>query len=241
MTRAFRIFISILAFAVGCVACMAKSAPKVRPDLKSIEAATKDPKSKYYYPRLMKSYRANDTIMTDEDFRYLYYGYLFQDDYEPYRHSYNVARLKELEPLYSKARHSRPECQAILEFATETLEDNPFDLRQLNFLVYAYTQLGKVNLAKIWQNKLNHLLMAIASSGTGLDEENAWIVVLASNEYDFLNLSGMTARGQKFVPPYYDFISVTPKKEGDPQGYYFDIQAMLEEYYKKHPEELESE
>lgn len=209
-----------------------------RPDLDKIEEETLNPSSPYFYKALMASYQSNDTIMGEEEFKYLYYGALFQDSYDPYPHVYNEARLKELEPLYSKAQHSRAECRAILEFARESLARNPFNLRQLNFLVYAYEKLGKVNLAKIWQNKLNHLLLTIASSGTGADPENAWIVVLASNEYDFLNLSGMTATGQKFQEPYYDYISVAPKKEGDPKGFYFNLEPILKEYYKKHPNEL---
>ena len=186
----------------------------VRPDLEQIKKETTDPKSKYYYPKLM-------------------------EDYEPYRRSYNPGRQKELEPLYSKPNHTREECRAIMNFAEDVLADNPFDLRQLNFRVYSYGKLGKENLAKIWQQKLNSILMTIATSGTGIDPENSWIVVLPAHEYDFLNLSGFTATGQKFVEPYYDFISVTPKKDSDPKGYYFDIKAILEEYYRKHPNELE--
>ncbi|MDE7125005.1 MAG: DUF4919 domain-containing protein, partial [Muribaculaceae bacterium] len=89
----------------------------VRPDLETIKSETTDPTSSRYYPKLMQSYLSNDTTLTAEDFRFLYYGYLFQEDYEPYRHVYNAARLKEIEPLYSKASHSRAECQSILQFS----------------------------------------------------------------------------------------------------------------------------
>ena len=74
----------------------------------------------------MESYLGNDTILTADDFRYLYYGYLFQEDYEPYRRSYNPGRQKELEPLYSKPNHTREECRAIMNFAEDVLADNPF-------------------------------------------------------------------------------------------------------------------
>lgn len=229
-------------FAPEAMAGRAPDARKVvRPDLELIKTSVTDPESKYFYPRLMASFLSNDTTLTTEDFRYLYYGYLFQEDYEPYRHVYNVQRLKEIEPLYSKSTHSREECQSILQFANEALADNPFDLRQLNFLVYAYEKLGKVNLAKIWQQKLNRLLMTIASSGTGTDVDNAWMVVLPAHEYDFLNLSSLTATGQSFQPPYYDYITVTPKKDSEPKGYYFNIEPMLKEYYNKHPNEMEED
>lgn len=240
MAPLYRILITVMTVISVAFSAQASRTPvkHERPDLDKIEAETLNPSSPYYYKKLMASYQSNDTVMGEEEFKYLYYGALFQDNYNPYPHIYNEARLKELEPLYSKSQHSRAECTAILEFAREALAHNPFNLRQLNFLVYAYEKLGKINLAKIWQNKLNHLLLTIASSGTGVDPENAWTVVLTSNEYDFLNLSGMTATGQKFQEPYYDYISVAPKKDGDPQGYYFNIEPILKEYYKQHPNEL---
>jgi hypothetical protein len=208
-----------------------------KPNMERIKAETTNPASKNYYPKLMKLFLQNDTAMTKEEFTYLYYGYLFQEDYDPYRHTYDQEELKKMDPLYHKSKHSKTECRSIMEFARTALADNPLDLRQLNYLIYSYERLDKVNLARIWQFKLNHLLLVIASSGTGADPANAWTVVLPQHEYDFLNLSGLSAVGQKYEPPYYDYISVTPKKEGDATGYYFEIKNILEEYYRKHPSE----
>lgn len=46
-----------------------------------------DPASRYYYPKLMGRYEQNETIMNLDDYRHLYYGYLFQEDFNPYRHN----------------------------------------------------------------------------------------------------------------------------------------------------------
>ena len=97
-------------------------------------------------------------------------GIFFQEDYEPYRRSYNPGRQKELEPpIFCFEPYKGSECRAIMNFAEDVQADNPFDLRQLNFRVYSYGKLGKENLAKIWQQKLNSILMTIATSGTGID------------------------------------------------------------------------
>ncbi|MDE5568328.1 MAG: DUF4919 domain-containing protein, partial [Muribaculaceae bacterium] len=104
--------------------------------------------------------------------------------------------------------------------------------------VYTYEKNGKYDLAKIWQYKLNHILLVIASSGTGTDPETARVVVYPEHEYDLLNLVGFFATGQKFEAPHFDFITVKQRNPNDHEGFYFDISEMLRQYFLKHPSEL---
>lgn len=208
-----------------------------KPDLEAIRIATTDENSKYYYPKLLKEFMANDTTMDDKDFQYFYYGTLFQEDYDPYRPPYQPETLAQLTPLFNKKEWNRAERRQILDYAVASLNDNPVSLRQLTNRIFVYEQNGKYDLAKIWQYKLNHLLLVIASSGTGSDPENAWVVVYPQDEYDFLNLSGHTAKEAKYQPPYYDYILVNPKTATSPKGYYFNIEEVLHQYYLKHPSE----
>lgn len=208
------------------------------PDLEAIRVATLDENNPRYYPKLLKEFMANDTTMTDEDFQYFYYGSLFQEDYDPYRPQANPEEAARLAPLFNKKEWSRAERRQILDFAVETLADNPVNLRQLTNRIFVYEQNGKYDLAKIWQYKLNHLLLVIASSGTGIDPEHAWQVVYPQDEYDFLNLSGITVREAKFQQPYYDYVVVNPRTPTAPEGYYFNISEILRQYYIKHPSEL---
>ena len=46
---------------------------------------TLDPSSKFYFPKLKAKYEKNDTTMTPEEFRNFYLGYMFQEDFDPYR------------------------------------------------------------------------------------------------------------------------------------------------------------
>ena len=234
--------ISAIALAVS-VAVFAKGGARAdlgRPDLDAIARETTDENSKYYYPRLLKSFNANDTTMTAEEFQYFYYGTFFQEDYDPYREAPNQALLQELQPIYAKAKRTRSERIKMLDYAMQVLNDNPVDLRQLTNRIYVYEQNAKFDLAKIWQYKLNHLLLVIAASGTGSDAENAWTVVYPQQEYDFLNLSGITATGQHFEPPHYDYIMVEQRNDSDCEGYFFNIGEMLKQYFLKHPGELQT-
>lgn len=207
------------------------------PDLDLIAERTTDPSSEYYYPTLLRSFQANDTTMTPEQFQYLYYGTLFQEDYDPYRESPNPQLLQELIPIYAKERRTRADRAKMADYATAVLASNPVDLRQLTNRIYVYEKNGKYDLAKIWQYKLNHLLLVIAASGTGQSPENAWIVVYPQHEYDFLNLSGRTASSQRFEPPHFDYIMVSKRNSSDPDGYYFNISEILHQYFLKHPSE----
>lgn len=201
--------------------------------MEAIERAVNDPESKYYYPKLMDMYLTNDTLMDCEDFRHLYLGYVFQEDYNPYRRS---EFSQKIEDLYYKPDHTKAECDTIIKYAELSLRDEPFDLRQINFLIYALREKQKNNIANIWQYRLNHILEAIASTGTGLDQENAWVVINPQHEYNIINFQGFVAEAQEYIQPHYDYIRIKKKEEKDPAGFYFNILYILQEYYRKFPQ-----
>ena len=66
-----------------CVSAIAKVHAQYRfevreVDFEKIERETLDPNSRYYYPKLVRSFKSNDTIMNFEAYRDLYYGFIFQ-------------------------------------------------------------------------------------------------------------------------------------------------------------------
>lgn len=205
----------------------------VPPDFDEIRREVQNPSSRYYYPKLMAEYERNETIMNLEDYRHLYYGAIFQEDFNPYRQS---EASRKNESLYYKNGHTRAELDSIISYAREALADNPFHLSQMNFLVYALRARGKVNLANIWQFRLNHLLEAIASSGTGLDKEHAWYVIDPRHEYNIINFQNAVVKEQTYEEPYFERMDVEKNNGKETATYYFNIRNLLEEYYRKFPE-----
>ena len=223
-----------LAFGTG----FAATRPTSHPDFVTIKSVTLNPESQYYYPKLLKAFLSNDTTMTQEDYHYLYYGSMFQEDYNPYRPNPFAEELKATEPLYF--RHgtlSRSEKTQIQKLAEKSLSNNPLNLRQLSYIVYAYEESGKQNLAKIWRNKLDNLLLTISYSGTGADREHAFVIVDPAHEFDFFNLSGATVEEQIFEEPYYERVTIRLPGSTDTKQYWFDLHHILEQYYAKHPSE----
>jgi len=216
-----------------------------RPDLEKIRKETLDPQSPYYFPKLMKKYTRNDTTMTNDEYRNFYLGYMFQEDYDPYRTSPYSGVTDELR---MKATHSKEEIDTIRKYAELSLRDNPFDLRQMSFLVHVLKEKRKDMSAKIWEYRLEHLLGAIKSTGTGEDPENAWYVIYPMHEYDMVQLLGYEATDAKYIDPGIDHLIVEPDPETRKRlrdkvspGFYFNVEVLQKEYERKHPESDETE
>lgn len=231
--------VSLIILAATCCAVYAQDIlPQIkreRPDMDQIRREVTDRNSPYYYPKLMEEFQRNDTLMKLDKYRRLYLGYMFQEDYFPYRISAAANRTQD---LFGKANLNRSECESVIKNAELALQDNPFDLQQMMGLIQALRMMGKRNLADIWQYKLNYILMAIVSTGTGLDEENAWYVVEPAHEYALLNMMGYTVTNHLFYDPYYEFLKVLTPSGSNSGGFYFNIKTILDEYYRKFPEEL---
>lgn len=215
-----------------------------KPDLKKIQEITLDPSSPFYFPKLMAKYTRNDTTMTNEEYRNFYLGYMFQEDYDPYRTSPYSGVTDELR---MKATHSKEEIDTIRKYAELSLRDNPFDLRQMSFLVHVLKEKRKDMSAKIWEYRLEHLLGAIKSTGTGEDVENAWYVIYPMHEYDMVQLMGYNATDAQFIEPGTDYLTVEPDEETArrlrdkvAKGFYFNVEVPQSQYERKHPEILQT-
>lgn len=200
-----------------------------KPNFDSIKIETQNPNSEYYFPKLMKLYESNDTVMKIDQYRHLYYGYTFQEDYNPYRKSeYSTI----IEPLYFKKKHTSSECDTIIKYAEMSLADNPFDLRQMTFFIIALKEKKKFARAAIWQYRLNHLIAAILSSGNGT-KEHPWHVIYPAHEYNIVNFMNLVAIKHADVGNNIDYLQVRKEDNKTPDGYYFDVSKIIEIYNKK--------
>lgn len=216
-----------------------------KPDLATIEEAVTNPASPYFFPKLQERFEAIDTAMTAEEYRYFYLGYMFQEDYDPYRISHYTDST---EALLSRGGNYTPhEVDTIIYFTERALEDNPLDLRQMSFLVHFLREKGKNQRYRIWEYRLRNLLGAILSTGTGLDADNAWYVVYPMHEYDVMQFLGYQVKEAQYPRPGIDQLKVSPYRDArrfqgtTPQAFYFNVEIPMQEYELKHPGEEEQE
>ena len=202
-------------------------------DFDHVHDVITNPKNAYYYPKLMKAYTSyNDTTMSIEAWRNFYYGYTFQEDYDPFRESVYSNKVEE---LYYKQPHSRAECDTIEHYAELSLNDNMFDMNQMNFYIYVLKEKKKHARAAMWQYRLDRLIAAIMSSGRGTKEE-PWVVITPEHEYNIINFLGFVATGHETLDGGIDYIKVQPVAGKSAEGFYFDISRMMQVAALKFPD-----
>ena len=201
-------------------------------DFDHVKEVITNPQNAYYYPKLMKAYNSNDTTLSIEAWRNFYYGYTFQEDYNPFRESIysNV-----VEQLYYKQTHSRAECDSIETYSDKTHKDNMFDLNQMNFFIYVLKEKKKHARAAVWQYRLDRLIAAIMSSGKGTKEE-PWVVISPEHEYNIINFLGFVATDHETLDGGIDYIKVQPVAGKSTEGFYFDISRMMQIAALKFPD-----
>ena len=207
-----------------------------KPDLAEVMKISLDPNHRYYYPKLWTKYQRNDTTMSPEEFRYLYLGYMFQEDYDPYRES-KYADI--VDGYRDKEKLTKAEIDTVRKYATKALEDNPFDLRQMSFLVHVLKMANKPMTAKVWEYRLENFLGAIKSTGTGEDVQNAWFVIYPMHEYDMVQMMGYEAVDVEYVENgKFDRLLVQPdgsRKISKPvKSFYFNVGVPQQQYEMKH-------
>lgn len=204
-------------------------------DFDLIKKNTYNPKAAFFYPKLIEQFKSNDTVMTLEAYRALYYGYIYQEDYNPFRES---KYSKMVEDLYYKQPHTRAECDSIEKYAELSLDDNLFDFNQMEYYIYALKQKKKYARAAVRQYRLDRLIAAIMSSGRGTETE-PWVVISPEHEYNIINFLGYIATDHKeAIPNKLDCIQAKPAEgvEGRERSFYFDVSLMMEQAAIKFPD-----
>jgi hypothetical protein len=193
------------------------------PNYKKIQKNIEDKNSEFYYPNLLKKLKENDSLITPEQYRHLYYGYTFQKEYNPYKTSENE---KLLSKYFQAADLKKSDYAEIIKISKAALEEFPMNLRVMNFLGYVYHLDGNEDMAKKTSINFHGLFEAFLKSGDGLDCKTAFHVISVSHEYVLLNMFQLENVSQSLQGKcdYMDF----EKGKYKINGLYFDISKLQE-------------
>lgn len=199
-----------------------------KPDYKKIKAAIENKNSSSYYPKLMARFQDRDTTLTNEDYRNLYYGYIFQKEYDPYGMNSNEDKMNE---YLKKDTLVESEYKPFIKLAEKSLEEDPFDLKTMNILSYVYELNKDKSLSIKTGHVLNKIIDVIISSGDGLTCDSAFHVITVSHEYTILSVFELGAKGQSLIGQcdYLEF----EKGKYKVDGLYFDVSKLFESLKKK--------
>lgn len=193
------------------------------PNYKVIQKNIENKDSEYYYPKLMDKLKANDTLITNDQYKHLYFGYTFQKDYHPYKTSENE---KKLNSYFQKKDLKKSDYAEIIKISNVALNDFPLNLRVMNFLAYIYHLDGNEAMAKKVSHNFYGLFGAIFSSGDGRDCTTGFHVITVSHEYVVMNILQLEIASQSLTGDC-DYLALEKDKYKLP-GVYFNITKLKE-------------
>jgi hypothetical protein len=186
-------------------------------------------KSPFYYPDLYQRYIDLDTSLTTEEFRYLYYGYTYQDEYSPY----GIPELRDsLVSYLGRDELLRPEYEVAARIGRELLTGNPFRLRETFIVAVAYEMAGDAKMSSIYFSYYEKQVDAIMTTGDGLSTNTAFVVIYVQDEYEMMEVLGFKFGGEQYLlNGDFDMLEL----EANPYGIdalYFDVSRLFAVEFK---------
>ena len=166
------------------------------PDYKKISKSIEKKGASTSYQTLMERYKAHDTTLSPKEYHLLYYGFPLQTEYNP---SVSQPLADSLMLFMQKDQKTSIEYNGIIRLAHAILEKNPFEMRYLDPLIFAYRMQGKNELATKLEFQLGRIAETIFSSGDGLTENTAFYVISPTHAYDMLRALGFGYKGGQSI------------------------------------------
>lgn len=199
------------------------------PDDEVIFRETFRQESPFYYPHLLARYVAGDRTLTQEDYHYLYYGYVFQTTYRPLEPDSSTAYI--LTVLDRTPEPDAEGCRRIIDCARDGMARDPFNLTNLNLMAYAQTILGDTASARTNAIRVEKILQTIKSSGRGTTERSPWVITSFAHAEALVASLGEQVANRRVVSRTVEYLDIGRRNERV-KGFFFDYERI----YRNKPE-----
>jgi hypothetical protein len=142
-----------------------------------IQRIINDTSSYLYYPKLQEKIKNHPSEINTEDCFYLYYGQIFQENYQPLSFVANPERLN-----FDRAVMNG-NCKKVLGLGQTILERNPFDLTVLVHVCHCINEKNILDTSFYYQQRFQQVLDAILSTGDGKSKKTAIKIVNMEDDY----------------------------------------------------------
>ncbi len=186
---------------------------------RAIKKHINTPGGPYEYKVILDKYFYSLGDLSSQEYRHLYYGYVFQAAYQPYGLSEDEKKFFE--------HFKKNETDKAVQAALKILAYDPFNLEIVYDLYLLYDGQGKNLLADKWLDRYFGLTEAIKSTGTGMSKETAFAVNEVSDEYHILGAYGLKKTKQQLSGTINVITVKSPNKYGIDK-IYFDLTKALE-------------
>jgi hypothetical protein len=173
--------------------------------------------SAYFYPILLARYERNDTTLTPEQYKHLYYGFTRQPTYEPYEKD---LRQKEFKQLIEAKNYTKA-----LEVGREGLKKSPFNMNYVFGMHFAYDNLGKRAESRQWLYKFERLFEVLQKSGDGKTPQTAVVVTSIGDEQVYMETLGLYTKDRQLTAGV-DKITLQQPNDLNQKELYFNIEPL---------------
>lgn len=203
-------------------------------DLGRIEYETSDPLSEFYYPALFERFTMRDTTLTDKQYHYLYFGFASREGYRPLLRTSYCDSLQKV--LNTRSSYTAETFMKAIEYAKKILEVEPFNIREINVLAYAYNMLGDTGAARKEAYCMNMIAKIITSTGDG-SQKHPWWITYNSHADDILAMRKYTADKTVLISRDEMYIQAIGENRKRSDIFYFNYSSQ----YYKDPEYLKDQ
>lgn len=214
---------TILVFTLVLIITADAQTSQIDVNYKDVSREVSDQSSPYFYPNLFERYLKNDTTLTLTDYHYLYFGFTFQKNYNPYG---RPDEMKEIRKILEKDDLSADEYKDLIKLSQKVLDEYPFDLDGVLYMTISNDKLGESDIATVWQDKYRKLIDTILSSGDGISEKTAMHVITTKDEYIIIQILGFDFDGEQSLVKHYDRMKIA-KNDFGIEYLYFDVERMI--------------
>lgn len=163
-----------------------------RVDFDAIKVAVEDSNGVFYYPHLVNRMVEQDTSLSRDEFKHIYYGNVYQSYYYPYGST-------EIEKNFEHAYVQNNNVEKIEELGLAVLAENPVNLKVLLKMIFLYNHTKSVEKATRMAILYVGLLQVIYASGTGRSCHDSFVVISVDDEYAITSDLGLKVVRQALI------------------------------------------
>lgn len=192
----------------------------IKVDMEQIRSEVSNSESPNHYPKLLERLTKLDTSLTLVEYRYLYYGFAFQETYT----GMNNIRKKEIYELIENKKFKRA-----MDVCDSALTEVPVSL-SLNFIkLFLAQKIDETSFDVVaYRQHYLGILLTILTSGDGKSAKSAYKTILISDDYDiaytFYQIEEVTS--QEFID-LSNVLMVKPNKTWKKKKMYFDASEYI--------------
>lgn len=170
------------------------------PDYEGIKREIADPSSEYYYPKLLERLSKADTTLADDinTIRCLYYGYVFQPGFDPYKHFDEQKEIGDI--LFGDVEPTKADFLKVIELADKVIAQKPTELPMYYYRLigcaYGYGEDDPRTMDARF--RLEMLFNAIYSSGNG-SREAPFHISSTMHSYFIMDMNDLHIKHQALI------------------------------------------